>query len=201
MRIGRAPRPLTRDHWWKCDPAWSPDGTRLAYSTDRGGTLDIWIRDLGTGRDRQLTRLGTRAALSAAWSPGGQEIAFLDQDGALWTADVATGDVRRVFTATFEPGRPTWSPDGRTIALAAVKPFSARFREGLSQILLVDRATGRGRYVEAVAGRSIQTRGTTDRSGPPTAGAWRSPSRASCTPWTSPRTERRSASPGRSPTR
>ncbi|MFI2412130.1 amidohydrolase family protein [Streptomyces sp. NPDC018947] len=159
MRIGRAPQPLTRDHWWKCDPAWSPDGKRLAYSTDRGGTLDIWIRDLDTGRDRQLTDLGTRAAVSAAWSPTGKEIAFLDQDGALWTVDVASGGVRRVFTATFEPGRPTWSPDGETIALAAVKPYSARFREGLSQILLVDRTTGRGRYVEAVAGRSIQTRG------------------------------------------
>ncbi|MCW1097091.1 amidohydrolase family protein [Streptomyces sp. RS2] len=159
MKIGRAPRPLTRDHWWKCDPAWSPDGKLLAYSTDRGGTLDLWIRDLATGRDRQLTDLGTRAALSAAWSPDGKELAFLDQDGALWTADAASGDVRQVFTATFEPGRPTWSPDGRTIALAAVKPYSARFREGLSQILLVDRATGRGRYVEAVPGRSIQTRG------------------------------------------
>ncbi|WP_318216234.1 hypothetical protein [Streptomyces sp. SCL15-6] len=170
MKIGRAPKPLTRDQWWKCNPAWSPDGKRLAYSTDRGGTLDIWIRDLDTGRDRQLTKLGTKAALSGAWSPSGKEIAFLDQDGALWTADVASGDVRQIFTATFEPGRPTWSPDGETIALAAVKPYSARFREGLSQLLPVDRTTGQGRYVEAVAGRSIQTRGTTGRSGHPTAG-------------------------------
>ncbi|MDI3403230.1 amidohydrolase family protein [Streptomyces cavernicola] len=159
MKIGRAPQALTRDHWWKCDPAWSPDGKQLAYSTDRGGTLDIWIRNLDTGQDRQLTDLGSRAAVSAAWSPSGKELAFLDQDGAVWTVDVASGAVRRVFTATFEPGKPTWSPDGETIALAAVKPYSARFREGLSQILLINRATGQGRYVEAVAGRSIQTRG------------------------------------------
>lgn len=159
MRIGRTPEALTKDHWWKCDPAWSPDGKQLAYSTDRGGALDIWIRNLASGRDRQLTNLKTRAAVSAAWSPDGKEIAFLDQDGALWTVDVASGDVRRIFTATFEPGKPAWSPDGRTIALAAVKPYSARFREGLSQILLVNRTTGRGSYVEAVAGRSIQTRG------------------------------------------
>lgn len=159
MRIGRAPQALTKDHWWKCDPAWSPDGRRLAYSTDRGGTLDIWIRDLESGQDRQLTDLADRAALSSAWSPSGKEIAFLDQDGALWTVDVASGAVRQIFTATFEPGRPTWSADGETIALAAVKPYSARFREGLSQILLVNRTTGQGRYVEAVPGRSIQTRG------------------------------------------
>jgi len=159
MEIGRVPRPLTRDHWWKCDPAWSPDGTRLAYCTDRSGTLNIWLRELSSGRERQLTHFEDRAAVSAAWSPDGREIAFLDQDGAVWVADVAGGGVRQVFTATFEPGRPSWSPDGRTIALAALKPYSARFREGVSQILLIDRRTGRGRYVEAVPGGSIQTRG------------------------------------------
>ncbi|MDT8913100.1 amidohydrolase family protein [Amycolatopsis sp. PS_44_ISF1] len=159
QEIGRPPRPLTGDHWWKSDPAWSPDGTRLAYSTDRGGTLDLWIRDLRSGRDRQLTNLPGLAATSGTWSPDGTAIAFLDQTGALHTAEVATGAVRQVFTATFEPGRPTWSADGRVIALAAVKPFSARYREGLSQILLVDVATGAGRYVEPLPGRSIQTRG------------------------------------------
>jgi cytosine/adenosine deaminase-related metal-dependent hydrolase len=38
-------------------------------------------------------------------------------------------------------------------------PFSARFREGLSKILLVDRRTGAGRYVDPLPGRSLQTRG------------------------------------------
>src|SRR5690606_35263294 len=67
MQIGRRPQPLTGDHWWKSHPAWSPGGRRLAYSTDRGGTLDIWIRDLATGEDRQLTDLPDRAAVSASW--------------------------------------------------------------------------------------------------------------------------------------
>lgn len=159
MRVGRRPEPLTRDTWWKCDPAWSPDGRALAYSTDRGGTLDLWIRDLRTGRDRQLTNLGDRAALSAAWSPDGKEIAFLDQDGTLWTVHVRSGDVQRVFPATFEPGRPTWSPDGGVIALAAVVPYSRRFREGQSKILLIDRRSGRARYVDAIENGSLQTRG------------------------------------------
>ncbi|WP_432855929.1 amidohydrolase family protein [Amycolatopsis sp. CA-161197] len=159
MELGRPPRPLTGDGWWKSDPAWSPDGTRLAYSTDRGGTLDLWIRDLKTGQDRQLTNLPDLAAVSGTWSPDGTKIAFLDQTGALHTVDVASGAVRQVFTATFEPGRPTWSADGRVIALAAVKPFSARYREGLSKILLVNVATGEGRYVDPMPDRSIQTRG------------------------------------------
>ncbi|MEV4754314.1 DPP IV N-terminal domain-containing protein [Micromonospora sp. NPDC049559] len=159
MTIGESPRPLTRDQWWKCDPAWSPDGRLLAYSTDRGGKLDIWLRDLDTGADRQLTNLPGAAAVSASWSPDGARLAFLDQDGALHTVEVGTGEVRRILAATFEPGRPTWSPDGNVIALAAIRPYSARYREGLSTILLVDRHTGAARYVEPMPHRSIQTRG------------------------------------------
>ncbi len=159
MRIGQAPRPLTRDHWWKSTPAWSPDGRFLSYSTDRAGKLDIWIRDLGTGADRRLTDLPNAAAVSGTWSRDGSHLAFLDQNGALYTVEVASGDVRPIFTATFEPGRPTWSADGNVIALAAIKPYSARYREGLSKILLVDVRTGAGTYVDPMPDRSIQTRG------------------------------------------
>ncbi|WP_222853331.1 amidohydrolase family protein [Fodinicola acaciae] len=159
MPVGGHPAPLTRDHWWKSHPAFSPDGRQLSYSTDRGGKLDIWIRDLAAGTDRQLTHLPDAAAVSGSWSRDGRTIAFLDQTGALHTVDVASGAVRKVFTATFEPGRPTWSPDGSVIALAAIKPNSARFREGLSEILLVNVKTGAATYVEPLPGRSLQTRG------------------------------------------
>lgn len=159
LAIGKAPVPLTRDDWWKSDPAFSPDGHRLSYSTDRGGKLDIWVHDFRTGEARRLTDLPGAAAVSGTWSPDGSAIAFLDQTGALYTVEVATGAVTRIFTATFEPGRPTWSPDGTIIALAAIAPYSARYREGLSKILLVDRRTGAARYVDPLPGRSIQTRG------------------------------------------
>ena len=159
MRIGASPRPLTRDHWWKSDPAWSPDGRYLSYSTDRGGKLDLWLRDLHTGADRQLTNLPDAAAVSGSWSRDGSTLAFLDQTGAVYTVTVADGTVKQIYAATFEPGRPTWSADGATIAFAAVKPYSARYREGLSKILLVDVASGAGRYVDPMPHRSLQTRG------------------------------------------
>jgi Tol biopolymer transport system component len=153
------PQPLTRDHWWKSDPAWSPDGRYLSYSTDRAGKLDIWLRDLGSGQERQLTDLPGAAAVSGSWSKDSTMLAFLDHTGAVHTVDVATGNVQQIFTATFEPGRPTWSADGNVVALAAIKPYSARYREGLSKILLVDRTTGAGTYVDPMPFRSIQTRG------------------------------------------
>ena len=159
MTIGQPPKPLTGDSWWKSDPAWSPDGRYLSYSTDRAGKLDIWLRDLSTGEDRQLTNLPGAAAVSGSWSRDGEFLAFLDQTGAVHTVEVASGAVRQVFGAIFEPGRPTWSPDGTVIALAAVVPYSARYREGLSKILLVNRVTGAARYVDPLPHRSLQTRG------------------------------------------
>lgn len=158
MRIGEEPQPLLRDRFFKCDAAWSPDGNHLAYSSDRGGKLDIWIRDLKTGADRQVTRF-TSAAVSGSWSRDGQSIAFLDQTGALHVVNVATGALRKVFESLWEPGRPSWSPDGRFIAMAAFKPYSKRYREGLSEILVVDLSNGTGTYTPPWPDRSLSTRG------------------------------------------
>ena len=158
MRSGEAPKSLLGDRFYKCDPAWSPDGKTLAYSSDRGGKLDIWLRDLQSGSDKQLTQFAT-AAVSGSWSADNKLIAFLDQTGALHTVEVATGAVRKVFESIWEPGRPTWSADGRFIAMAAFKPYSARYREGLSEILVIERETGVGSYAPALPDRSLSTRG------------------------------------------
>lgn len=160
MRFGRSPVAVGTDPtWWWSDPDFSADGRRLAYCSDRGGTINIWVRDLASGEDTQVTHFTDSAALSVRWSPDGRDIAFLDQEGALFTVDVASGAVQKVFDATFEPGRPTWSPDGRFLALAAVQPYSKRFREGLSKILVIDRTTGEAVYHDAAPHTSLQTRG------------------------------------------
>lgn len=158
MTIGDRPRRICRDGFYKSDPAWSPDGRWLSYSSDRGGKLDIWLRDLHTGEDRQLTHL-SHAALSGSWSRDGRLIAFLDQAGGLYTIQVESGTVQKVYGSLWEPGRPSWGPDGRTIALAAFKPYSASYREGLSEILTVDRTTGSVEYQSPLPHRSLSTRG------------------------------------------
>ena len=142
MRIGEAPVKLTDDHYLDTEPAWSPDGMKLAWSSDRGGQLlDLWIHDFATNQARQLTRIPT-SAMGAAWSRDGARIAFLDVD-AIWrrasvsVVDVATGTLTKIQESTFGPGNPTWSPDGRHVAIAALVPYSGRFREGTNQIRLI----------------------------------------------------------------
>ena len=121
MTIGSKPENITKDKYLDTDPAWSPDGNQLVYSSDKGGNLlQLWIRDLKTGQDRQLTHLTTQP-MGAVWSADGKRIAFFDVDG-MWRAanvsvvDVLSGKVKRIHASLFGPGNPTWSPDGKRVA-------------------------------------------------------------------------------------
>lgn len=159
MRIGGKPRRITRDSYQEVNPVWSPDGRRIAYSSDRAGTQDLYLRDLRSGKQRRLTALPS-AEVSAAFSPDGKSMAFQDEAGATFVLDMRSGGVRELVTSLFGPGRPTWSADSRTLAFSAVRPYSERFREGVSQILVVDVATGAQRYVEpGDRHASLSTRG------------------------------------------
>lgn len=151
------PENLTADTFYESDPAWSRDGKYLAYVSDRAGTPDIYIRDVATGSDEQLTDLDG-AELYPAWSPSGSQLAFQDQTGATYVVNVSSGSVRKVLDSIFQPGRPTWSADGKKIALAAIVPYSARFREGTSQIRVVDVGTGEFIDVPPAPNKSLTTR-------------------------------------------
>ncbi|MBW4718068.1 amidohydrolase family protein [Saccharothrix obliqua] len=155
---GGRPRRLTDGDWFDSDPDFAPDGRSLVYSSDRTGVPTLRLRDLGTGADRVLAASGG-AQTAPRFAPDGRRVAYVDQDGVVWVSDVATGERRQVTPPLFMPGRPTWSPDGRVLALAAVKPYSRRFREGTSQVLTVDLAGGELRYAEPMPFRSIATRG------------------------------------------
>ena len=164
MSIGEKPQNITRDRFLDTDPAWSPDGGRLVYSSDRGGSLlQLWIHDFATGQDRQLTKLSTQP-MAATWSPDGTRIAFQEVDGmwrraAVSVVDVATGSVTRIHDSLFGPGTPTWSADGQRIALAMVSPYSTRYREGTNQVLTMSSRGGDNRWFAPAPNLSIDSRG------------------------------------------
>jgi Tol biopolymer transport system component/imidazolonepropionase-like amidohydrolase len=147
MPIGGAPKSLTHDAAYDTDPAWSPDGNWLVYSSDKaGGLLQLWLRDMRSGTERQLTHLATQP-ISPTFSPDGKRIAYLDVDG-MWrrsgvaVVEVATGKVTQIHASIFAPGAPTWSPDGKRVVVTMVAPYSAKYREGTNQVLSMSSTGG-----------------------------------------------------------
>jgi Tol biopolymer transport system component/imidazolonepropionase-like amidohydrolase len=136
MTIGSEPRRITHDPFVDTDPAWSSDGTSLAFSSDRDGQMRIWVRDMRTGVERRLTKLAD-TEMEPAWSPDGARVAFIDEDGQVQVADARTGDVNKAHDHLFSPGRPSWSPDGKMLVVSALRPYSTRFREGTNQVLRI----------------------------------------------------------------
>jgi len=159
MDVGGKPRQLTNDAFYKQSPAWSPDGTKIAYSSDKAGTADIYILDLATRAEQRVTKMNDSAEINPAWSRDGKKLAFQKQDGTSYTIDLASGEVKEIVRAGFEPGASSWSPNGKTIAMAALKPYTRRFREGTNQIATVDVATGAVTYTEPAPYKSISSRG------------------------------------------
>ncbi|MGH9596314.1 MAG: hypothetical protein ACRD3K_05905, partial [Edaphobacter sp.] len=160
MTIGSTPTALTNDTFYKQGPAWSPDGKTLAYVSDKNGIENIYLHDIASNSsegDKQVSPSNT-AQIMPAWSRNAKEIAFQDQTGATWMVDVATGIVKPLSPSTFFPGRSSFSANGKTVAIATIKPYTKRFREGTSSILTVDVATGKAEFFAPAPFESITTR-------------------------------------------
>ncbi len=72
---GSRVRELTAGAWRDSAPAWSPDGTRIAFLSDRDGTTQLHVVFADTGEMAQLTHV-QRAPAGLRWSPDGRQIAF-----------------------------------------------------------------------------------------------------------------------------
>ncbi|MFB0516284.1 MAG: alpha/beta fold hydrolase [Candidatus Neomarinimicrobiota bacterium] len=72
---GDEPRRLTDDPESDRHPRWSPDGTRLAFTSSRDGTPQVYVLIVATGEARKVTTLAAGAG-GAIWSPDGQSLAF-----------------------------------------------------------------------------------------------------------------------------
>src|ERR1700741_4442302 len=127
------PRRITNDSFYESDASWSADGRFLAYSSDKAGTADIYVRDMVNNTERRITSLNG-AEVSSSWSPDGRTIAFQNESFETLTVDVNSGALRQVLPELFAPGRPSWSPDGNTLALAARMSYPTPFPEGHNHI-------------------------------------------------------------------
>lgn len=146
MRVNGSRRrvltPVGRDD---SEPAWSPDGLRIAFSFYNGRRNRIGLFELGTGLVRDLGD-----GFNPDWSPDGRRLVFLDAEGLddLVTMN-ANGSNRRKLglggTGIADETDPAWSPNGREIAFVG---------DGL---WIVDASSGKERRVRQEGGPGAAT--------------------------------------------
>ncbi|MEV0598510.1 amidohydrolase family protein [Streptomyces sp. NPDC050315] len=144
---GGAPRRIvkTAPTRYLLAPSWTRDGRALVYADDRDGLFAVRRRDVATGEERVLAEGGR---VHPALSPDGRRLAALDMSGNLVVRDLDAGTERKLAAplgAGGLPGRPSWSPDGRYLALCDRNRLNQRFREGYNLIRVLDTTTGTSR--------------------------------------------------------
>jgi Tol biopolymer transport system component/imidazolonepropionase-like amidohydrolase len=160
----KKPVQLTDDRFIEIDPAWSPDGKRLVYASDKNGNMDLWARDLATGKDALL--LDARYALKyPSWSADGTRIAYFESDPKGWLRtslkifNLKSSESTLLYAPLFDASQPSWSPDGNSIILSALQPYSTRYREGVSEFLLINVKDKTSSFIAPVAERTPAARG------------------------------------------
>lgn len=119
---GANPTNLTHNPASEYDPAWSPDGRKIAFtSTRNGGNPEIYMMDADGSHQVRLTNGG---GTDAAWSPDGSRIAFTSQRGGtqlnIYVMNVdGSNPIRLTNTSSGGSYEPTWSPNSAKIAFTS----------------------------------------------------------------------------------
>ena len=113
----REPEKLIASSQADSNPAYSPDGRRIAFESDRSGVVNIWISDSEGRNPVQLTSFGRRAG-TPRWSPDGRRLTFDSIEAGDWNIYVIEADGGAPRRLTPEPSQENlgnWSRDGRWI--------------------------------------------------------------------------------------
>ncbi|HZI66906.1 MAG TPA: protein kinase [Thermoanaerobaculia bacterium] len=143
-------------------PAWSPDGKKIVFSSERAGKWDLWVVSSDGGTPKRLTD-DSDIDYQAAWSPDGKWIAYGSGTAAHFDLKVVAaeeGAPHRVDSGTSWVLRPAWSADGRSLVYSGE-------REGLVSVwrLPVSGGKASGSAERVTVGPGADVAPTIDRGG------------------------------------
>jgi eukaryotic-like serine/threonine-protein kinase len=114
---GGGPRSLIASTRVDTNPAYSPDGRRIAFSSARSGSMQTWVCDADGSNALQLTNFA-RGTGTPRWSPDGRFLAFDSVEagtGDIYVVSAEGGPPRRIGLEASHEQRPGWSRDGHWI--------------------------------------------------------------------------------------
>ncbi len=134
------PVPLLRSTRSESAPAFSPDGRRLAFVSDRSGQPEIWVAAADGSHPVQMTRLELPSTHRPSWSPDGRWVAFearLDGRTSLWRVEASGGAPERLVGA---PESETWHAVVPRFSTEGSRLYFGSDRSGSWQVWSLDLA-------------------------------------------------------------
>ncbi len=122
----------------RTSPAFSPDGTRIAFVSEANGSTEVWVANADGSRPLAVTRFTEGAAGSPSWSPDGRFLAYdrvHPSEGVtqIFIVPAGGGEPRQFTFDLTNHTAPTWSADGKWIYYSAVRSGAREiWRQGVS---------------------------------------------------------------------
>jgi imidazolonepropionase-like amidohydrolase/Tol biopolymer transport system component len=157
---GGEARALTSGVSWDMQPRYSPDGRRIAFTSDRSGGDNVWVMDRDGSHPTQVTKEDFRLPNSAAWTPDGDFLAVRKHftgtrslgSGDIWLYHRSGGEGTQMVKRSNEQkdlGEPAFSPDGRylyysqDVTPGRIFQYNKNPHGEIYAIQRLDRVTGR----------------------------------------------------------
>ena len=171
---GGKARSLTNGLEWDMQPTFSPDGRKIAFTSDRGGGDNVWVLDVASGESsaKALTTEKFRLLNQPAWDPNGTHIAARKHftgtrslgAGEIWAYHLDGGSgvqITKRSNDQLDLGEPSFSPDGKYLYYSLDATGGKRFKynkdpnAGIYAIERLDRKSGKIERILSGSGGAV----------------------------------------------